>query len=188
MIEVVAFVVVAGLIVPGAIGAFLARRWGYGAWMGFAAGALGGIGGSMLVAALPRRRTAAEVRARMPNETARQRTLDVVDRGAHAVYRILAVMLVVLNLVWLVTTMGLVPGILGFEPLVYAEPGVPVRGLDFAMLGLMAVLGLLCVYTAAADRRLTSGERAGWIAALVVTLSLASFVYVPWRRARILAA
>ena len=177
--------VLAIVLVPGVIGAVLARRWGYGAPMGFAAGTLGGLGGWMLVAALPRR-TGAPPRATDPDEPPPQRSLAAADRGAHLLYGAVAILLAGLNVVWLGTMVVLVLEPLRLQPLLLAEPGIPMRVFDFALVGLFVMLGLLCVYTAATDRRLTRASRAGWLAALLLTLFGAAFVYVPWRRARVL--
>ena len=185
MIEIL---VIAAVIVPGLIGAMLARRWGYGTWLGFAAGVLGGPGGWMLVASLPRRRASAAPPAPDPNEPPRRRRLAAADRGAHFLYRAAGVVLAGLNLVWIVTTLAFALAPLSTGALLLAHPGVPVPAFDAAAVGLLAVLGVLCLYTAATDRRLTRASRAGWLAALLLTFFGAALVYVPWRRARVLGA
>ncbi|MBD0318928.1 MAG: hypothetical protein ICV87_01245 [Gemmatimonadetes bacterium] len=181
----IAMVIVVGVMLPGAIGVGIARAWGFPAWMGFAAGALGGIGGWMLIAALPRRGiTLAPIRDL--NEPARGRRLAAADRAANLLYRVAGVGLVALNLVWLATTFAALLFPLGLGPLMLAEPGGPIRSFDVAFVVLLAVLWLLCIYTAAADRRLTRGARAGWLTGIVVVPPVAPLVYVPWRRTRLL--
>jgi hypothetical protein len=176
-------VVLALILVPGVIGAVLARRWGYGAGLGLAAGTLGGAGGWMLVAALPRR-TGASPRAADPDEPPRPRSLAAADRGAHLLYGAVAILLAGFNVVWLGTMAALALAPLRFESLLLAEPGIPMRVFDVALVGMFVMLGVLCVYTAATDRRLTRGARAGWLAALLLTLFGAAPGNVHERRAR----
>lgn len=176
-------VILVGVVVPGAIGVVIARAWGYPAWIGSAAGALGGIGGWMLMAALPRRGIAP---VPDPNEPARGRRLAAADRAAHLLYRVAAVVLVGFNLVWLATTLAALLFPLGLGPILLAEPAGPIWGFDVAFLVLLAVLWLLCVFTAAADRRLSRGERTAWLAGMLVLAPIVPLVYLPWRRARLL--
>ncbi len=180
---IILVVILFGVVLPGVAGAVLARARGFRAYAGFGAGAVGGIGGLMLVAVRPGR--AAPVRAAGANDPARRRRLDAADRAAHALYRVLGVVFVLLNLVWLSTTLAAVLAPMGFRALLAAEPGLPVRAVDYVVLALLAALWMLCVYTAATDRRLTRGARVGWLAGLVAFVLVSSLVYLPWRRARL---